>query len=61
MKVEVQLYQSSNAIPYDNAINCYTKGPMYCILFERDGERVTHKYPVVNIFRIIEDYGESKR
>lgn len=46
---------------YENAINAYTKGPLFCVLFEKDGQRVVHKYPLASIFRVIEDYPESKR
>ena len=48
-------------IVYENAINAYTKGKLYCVLFEKDGKRVTHKYPIRSIFRVVEDYGDSKR
>jgi hypothetical protein len=34
---------------------------MYCIMFIKDGKRMTHKYPLVSIFRVVEDYNESKR
>ena len=61
MKVEVQLEKSSNAIVYTGVINAYTKGPLYCVLFEKDGKRMTHKFPIINIFRIVEDYADSKR
>jgi hypothetical protein len=62
MNVEIQLKESSNPIVYENAINAYTKGPLYCVLFvNSSGRRVTHKFPVQSIFRIIEDYPESKR
>jgi len=30
-------------------------------MFIKDGERITHKYPLCSIFRVIEDYNESKR
>lgn len=42
-------------------MNAYTKGPMYCVLFEKDGKRVTHKFPLCSLFRVIEEYNESKR
>lgn len=61
MKVEIQRNETSSPIVYEEALNAYTKGPMYCILFIKDGQRVTHKYPLCSIFRIIEGYGESKR
>lgn len=60
MKIEIQRNETSLPIEY-NAINAYTKGNMYCVLIEKDGKRVTHKYPLCSIFRIIEDYMDSKR
>lgn len=61
MKVEIQRNETSQPIVYESAINAYTKGPMYCVLFEKDGRRTTHKYPLLSLFRVIEDYMESKR
>ena len=61
MNVEIQRNETSKPIIYDNVENSYTKGLMYCILFIKDGLRVTHKYPMCSLFRVIEDYGESKR
>ena len=61
-KIEIQRNESSEPIVYENAINAYTKGPMYCILFVNShGERITHKFPVMSLFRVIEQYPESKR
>lgn len=60
MKVEIQRNETSKPIPYD-AVNCYTKGPMYCVMFEKDGERMTHKYPIQSLFRVCEEYNESRR
>jgi len=61
MKIEIQLKETSFPVVYDTVVNAYTKGPMYCVLFEKDGKRVTHKYPLVSVFRVIEDYEGSKR
>jgi len=60
MKIEIQRNETSEPIIYD-ALNAYTKGPMYCVLFERAGKRTTHKFPLCSIFRVIEEYPESKR
>ena len=60
MKIEIQRNETSQPIIYD-AMNAYTKGPMYCVLFEKDGERITHKFPLCSLFRVIEQYNESKR
>ena len=34
---------------------------MYCIMFIKDEKRVTHKYPLCSLFRVVEDYSASKR
>ena len=61
-KIEIQLLQSSQPIVYEKTINAYTKGNLYCILFiNSKKERVTHKFPLMNIFRIIEEYPNSER
>ena len=61
MYVEVQLEKTSESIKYTNVLNAYTKGPMYCVFFEKGGKRVTHKFPIAHIFRVVEDYADSKR
>ena len=61
MKVEIQRNETSHPIIYDEVINAYTKGNLYCVLFLKDKKRTTHKYPLGSIFRVIEDYGDSKR
>lgn len=61
MKIEIQRNESSQPLVYENVLNAYTKGPMYCILFEKDGKRITHKFPVCSLFRVIEDYLPSKK
>ena len=62
MQIEIQRNETSHPIVYDEVENAYTKGPMYCVLFiNSNGERVTHKYPLCSIFRIIEAYPDSKR
>jgi hypothetical protein len=61
MRIEIQRNETSQPIVYEDALNAYTKGNMYCILFVKDGRRVTHKFPMCSLFRVIEDYPESKR
>lgn len=59
MKIEIQRNETSQPIVYD-AVNAYTKGPMYCVLFEKDGQRIAHKYPLCSLFRVIEEYNEPR-
>jgi len=61
MKIEIQRNETSLPIVYENVINAYTKGNLYCVMFIKDGKRITHKYPLCSIFRVIEDYSDSKR
>ena len=61
MKIEIQRNETSFPIIYEDVLNAYTKGNMYCVLFEKDGARKTHKYPLCSLFRVVEDYEESKR
>jgi len=54
MDVTVQLKETSQPVVSFRAANTYTKGPLYCIQI---GEKV-YKYPLVDIWRVVEDYGE---
>lgn len=55
MRIEIQRNESSQAIVYDNVLNAYTKGCLYCVLFEKDGELKVHKYPINSLFRVCEE------
>ena len=61
MQIEIQRNETSLPIAYDKTINAYTKGGMYCVLLEKNSKRVTHIYPLCSLFRVIENYPESKR
>ena len=61
MKIEIQRNESSYPIVYEDVINAYTKGNMYCILLKKDDKTVTHKFPLCSLFRVVEDYEGSKR
>ena len=61
MRIEIQREESSYPIVYENVINAYTKGLLYCVLFERNGKRVIHKFPIASLFRMVEDYDGGKR
>ena len=56
MKINIQRNETSHPIVYEDVINAYTKGSMYCILFELEGEKLVHKYPLCSLFRVEEDY-----
>jgi hypothetical protein len=61
VKIQIQRNETSQPIVYENAVDAYTKGPMYCVLLVIDGQRVTHKYPLASLFRVVEDYPVSMR
>ncbi len=54
MKVTVQLKETSQYIVHD-ADNTYQKGDLFCV---RVGDFV-YKYPIANIFRIVESYSKE--
>ena len=56
MKIQIQRNETSNPITYENVINTYTKGNLFCVYFEKEGRKVVHKYPMCSIFRIQEEY-----
>jgi hypothetical protein len=60
MKIEIQRNETSQPLIYE-AINAYTKGPMYCVLIARGGRRLTHKFPLCSLFRVIEEYIDSNK
>lgn len=59
MKIEVHRNETSFPIVYNNVENAYTKGNMYCIMFIKEGSKITHKYPLCSIFRVVEDYDKT--
>jgi len=57
IRVSVQLTETSQPIVYENVINTYTKGYLYCIYVE--GEDV-FRHPLIGpsaIWRVKEEYG----
>ena len=51
--IQIHLVSQSKAIKYKDAKNAYTKDGMYCVYL---ADETVHKYPMVNIFRVIESY-----
>lgn len=54
--IELWLKDTSDPILY-NALSTYTKGFFFCI---RDNNNKVHKYPIMNIFRVVEDYDQAE-
>ena len=57
MKVSIQLNNSSQPIEHEFT-NTYQKGDLYCVYCKQ--EERTYKYPIINIWRIAEDYGKHQ-
>jgi len=52
--VTIHLKLQSQPIIHANTINLYEKGSFLCVFV--NGEKI-YKYPISDIFRVIEDYG----
>lgn len=61
MRIEIQRNETSYPIIYKEVLNAYTKGNMYCILIDKGGKRITHKYPLCSLFRVVEDYNIKEK
>lgn len=49
----------ANTFEYE-AVDTYTNGNMYCVLFEKEeGQNIVHKYPINSLFRVIEVHPEN--
>lgn len=57
MKVDISLIETSQVVSHDNVKNTYTKGPLFCVYVDD----TVYKYPIANIWRITEGYGNSGR
>ena len=55
MKLKVHLFSQSKPIHYEDVTNGYTKDGLFCVYLGS----IVHKYPLVNIFRVEEDYGND--
>lgn len=53
MKLKVHLLSQARPIEYEDVTNEYTKDGLFCVYMGT----VVHKYPLVNIFRVVEEYG----
>lgn len=54
--VKIWLKETSNAIVYKNVDNTYEKGSFYCL---HTVEKVAIKYPIANIWRVVEDHTDN--
>ena len=54
MRVKLELLSTSQALIFENVTNVYTKDGLLCIYVKEKNE--VQKFPIKNIFRIIENY-----
>lgn len=54
MNVKVELFTTSQPLIFENVTNTYTKDGLFCIYIKSESK--VQKIPVINIFRITEDY-----
>jgi hypothetical protein len=57
MDVKIDFMETSTPLEFPEALNTYTKGPMFCVY--ADGR--VHKFPVAHIFRVVETYTSANR
>jgi len=57
IEVKISLIETSQVIKH-TAANTYTKGKLFCVL---DEDGTVYKYPLRNIWRVSEGYGDSGR
>lgn len=54
MRVELWLKETSQPIVHGSTTNTYTKGPFWCAYVA--AENRVYKYPVADIWRVVEEY-----
>ena len=60
MRVVIRTQQASDPIVYPDAEGTFQKCDMFCVFFRNsDGIRVTHKYPMLHLFRVENAYPQS--
>jgi len=70
IRLTVHLKTQSQPIAHNNVLNTYQKGDFYCVYVAgaiirasdgsvplATGDEKTYKYPIGDIFRVIEEYG----
>jgi len=55
--VKVHLKEASQGISHSNVTNTYSKGGFYCVL---ESDDIVYKYPLADIWRVMEDYGPHR-
>ena len=57
-KVMIWLNETTNPITYSDVDNTYVKGGFYCL---HTTERISIKYPMRNIWRVVEDHSDLEK
>ena len=58
INVTVHLKTQSQPIEHKEVVNTYQKGDLYIVYTSNEK---SYKYPIADIFRVIEDYGHHGR
>ena len=58
INVIVHLKTQSQPIEHNEVVNTYQKGDLYIVYTSNEK---SYKYPIADIFRVIEDYGHHGR
>lgn len=53
MHVSVHLENQSQPIEFEDVVNTYQKGDMFCLYLSNG---TVQKFPIMKIFRVVEDY-----
>jgi hypothetical protein len=60
VRVEVRLLTTALPNIYEHILNCYTKDGMYCIMYYNTGIETVEKFPLTNIFKVVEVYEDQQ-
>ena len=56
MRVVLRLKETSQPVIFNNVLNTYQKGDMYCVMYIDNNIQRVRKYPLYNIFDTDETY-----
>jgi hypothetical protein len=56
MRVVLRLKETSQPVIFNNVLNTYQKGDMYCVMYIDNTIQRVRKYPLYNIFDTDETY-----
>jgi hypothetical protein len=54
-ELSIQLKESAKPLLHTRVVNAYQKGSLYCVMFRDDVGVKVAKYPIENIWRVVEE------